>query len=134
MRTEGVRSGSVTGTACPAADVVARGRHLAFRLEPASAQGYKGPGSCPIRPPGRLTIQSSASPRRPDGAAYRGAAASRRAEDRRTAVMMISVSPAPVPTRKSAMMPTMWGAASHNRSLPMAIVPLVPTAVPALMV
>ena len=28
------------------------------------------------------------------------------------------------------MMPMMWGAASHNRSLPMAIVPLVPVPVP----
>jgi hypothetical protein len=70
-----------------------------------------------------LTIQSSASLRKPDGAAYRGAAASRRAEDRRTTVTMISVSPAAVPIRKTAMMPMTWGA-SHNRSLLMAIAPL----------
>jgi hypothetical protein len=50
--------------------------------------------------------------------------AQRLAADRRTAVMMISVSPAAVPIRKTAMMPMTWGAASHNRSLPMAIAPL----------
>jgi hypothetical protein len=65
---------------------------------------------------------------------HRGAAGACRADDRRTAVMMITVSPAPTPTRKTAMMPAMCGAASHKRSLPMAIVPPVPAAVRALMV